>query len=133
MGIDFGTKKVGIALSDASGTMAFPHSVIPNNSSLLKTITSLIEAEQVSDIIIGHSVNAEGQANTVHQMVEEFMTDLTLQLPIPIHLEPEQYTTQQAIKLQGRNEATDASAAALILESYLSKQRTGSVFDELND
>jgi RNase H-fold protein (predicted Holliday junction resolvase) len=49
------------------------------------------------------------------------MLDLTLNLGLPIELEPEQYTTQEAIRLQGRNEMTDASAASVILNSYLLK------------
>lgn len=133
MGIDFGTKKVGIALSDESGKMAFPHSVIPNNSELLQSVVNLIEAEQVTEVVMGHSLDSEGKENKVHKFAVEFVTELTLQTPIPVHFEPEQFSTQQAIKIQGRNDKADASAAAIILESYLNKQREGSVFDELNN
>lgn len=133
MGIDFGTKKVGLAVSDESGKMAFPHSVIPNDDKLLETVTSLIEAKQVKEIVIGHSLNSEGNDNPVHKAAVEFVGDLTLRLPIPVYFEPEQYSTKQAQQMQGKNEHTDASAAAIILESYLKKQNTTSIFDELND
>lgn len=133
MGIDFGTKKVGLALSDESGKMAFPHSVVPNDEKLLETVTSLIREKDVIEIVIGHSLNTDGQTNPVHTHAVAFVGNLTLQLPIPVHFEPEQYSTQQAMQTQGRTANTDASAAAIILESYLKKQNKTSVFDELNN
>jgi putative Holliday junction resolvase len=132
LGIDFGTKKVGLALSDESGTMAFPHDVLTNDARLVATVVSLLQAENIGEIVLGHSLDTTGQENAVHQHALNFMTELTLQTPIPVHLEPEQFSTQQAIKLQGKNTQTDASAAAIILQSYLDKQKTTSAFDELN-
>jgi len=123
MGIDFGSKKVGVALSDESGVMAFPHSVIPNDAKLLATILKIIEKERVQELVIGFSVDKAGKANPIHQAVESFMMDLTLQLPIPIHLEPEQYSTQQAIRIQGKNAQTDAAAAAIILDSFITRKK----------
>jgi len=121
MGIDFGSKKVGIALTDESGVMAFPHSVIANNAEFFKTIENLIEERGVKEIVIGHSLDLAGNPNAIHAAVEEFITDVTLSLGIPIHLEPEQYTTQEAARTTGKNIQTDAAAAAIILESYLTK------------
>jgi len=121
MGIDFGSKKVGLALTDESGVMAFPHSVVPNDAKLLKTIAALVHDRKVEEIVIGHSVGYSGAANKIHGAVEEFIMDLTLEFGIPVHLEPEQYSTQQALRIQGRNSQTDAAAAAIILDSFLSK------------
>ncbi|MFT5832267.1 MAG: putative transcription antitermination factor YqgF [Candidatus Paceibacteria bacterium] len=123
LGIDYGTKKVGLALTDESGSMAFPHAVIPNDGSFLQNITALIEEKLVTAVVIGQSLNLDGTPNAVQTNIESFITDLTLQTPVPIHLEPEQMTTQQAAATTGRNDQTDAAAAALILESYLAKQR----------
>ena len=102
--------------------MAFPHEVYPNDANLLKTIVDVIETNQVEAVVIGHSIGRDGQPNEIHTAVESFMTDLTLQVPVPIHLEPEQYTTQEAIRFQGRTDKTDAAAAAIILNSFLAKQ-----------
>jgi putative Holliday junction resolvase len=121
MGIDYGHKRVGIAFSDEAGVMAFPHDVLPNDTQLIKKISNLAEEKNVVEIVIGHSLNKEGEANKIHAEVERFIADLTLELGLPIHLEPEQYTTQQAIRFQGRNEKTDAAAAAIILDSYLTR------------
>ncbi|MCF7815886.1 MAG: Holliday junction resolvase RuvX [Candidatus Pacebacteria bacterium] len=119
MGIDYGTKRVGIALSDDKGMMAFPHSVIPNDGTLLKSIEKIVLEEKVEKIVIGHSLGREGTPNAVHAKVEEFIQDLTLNIGLPIELEPEQYTTQEAIRFQGRTDMTDAAAASVILNSYI--------------
>lgn len=122
LGIDFGTKKIGIALSDDAGMMAFPHEVVPNDASFIDYLETLVQDRGVAEIVIGHSLDRTGQPNAVHTLVEELIGDITLQIGIPVHLEAEQYTTQAAIREQGKNELTDASAAALILDSYLKKQ-----------
>lgn len=121
IGIDYGTKKVGIAFSDESGSMAFPHDVIPNDTELVATIEKLIESKGVAAMVIGHSIGRDGSDNKVQEAINEFIGDITLRTGVPVHLEPEQYSTQEALRLQGRNTKTDASAAAIILNSYLLK------------
>lgn len=123
MGIDFGSKKIGVALSDESGSMAFPHGVLPNDGNLFKTVVRLIKEKNVAEVVIGHSLDKEGNANKIHSAVEAFMLDLTLELGLPVHLEPEQYSTQQAIRIQGKTSKTDAAAAAIILDSFLTRSR----------
>ncbi len=123
LGIDYGTKNVGLALTDESGAMAFPHSVLPNNGQLLKLLVLLIKKEKVGEIIIGYSLDRNGKPNAIHSEVEALMLDLTLETGLPIQLQPEQYSTQAAIRLQGKNANTDASAAALILDSFITKRK----------
>lgn len=121
MGIDYGTKRVGIALTDEAGMMGFPHGVMPNDGKLLRTLVNLIEQKKVGQIVIGNSINKEGKPNRVMDKVEELITDLTLAVGVPVHLEPEHYSTQAALRLQGRNDATDAAAATLLLNSFLER------------
>lgn len=123
LGIDVGTKRVGLALSDASGRMAFPHKVIQNDTTLVKTLAAVIETEGVEEIVIGKSLNRDGQPNEVQKIVDDLVTDLTLETGLPIHLEPEFYSTQEAIRFQGRTDETDAAAASVILNSFLTKQK----------
>jgi len=123
MGIDYGTKKVGIAFTDEGGNMAFPHAVVPNTPKLLDVIIGLIDEKSVGEVVIGHSLNKDGKPNAVHAAVEALMLDITLQTGLPVHLEPEQFTTQAAIQIQGRTKDTDASAAALILDGYLTRKK----------
>jgi len=124
MGIDFGSKRIGIAMSDDSGKMAFPHEVVPNNDKFLKYIESLVAKRGIGEIVIGHSLDNQGMPNQIHAAVESLMMDITLSIGIPVHLEPEQYSTQQARQIQGKNSLTDASAAALILDSFITKNKS---------
>ena len=123
MGIDFGSKKIGVAVTDDGGMMAFPKEVVPNDGKFLAYIEKFVLENKVEEIVIGHSLNNAGEPNKIHAAVEELMTDITLSLGLPVHLEPEQYSTQQAIHLQGRSASTDAAAAALILDSFITKQK----------
>lgn len=122
LGIDYGSKKVGLALSDESGTMAFPHSVVPNDARFQNALATLIRTEQVDEVVIGHSQNRDGGDNAIQEAINTLITDLTLEFGIPVHLESEVYTTKEAERLQGKHDQIDASAAAIILNSYLMKQ-----------
>jgi putative Holliday junction resolvase len=123
MGIDYGKKRVGVAISDEIRLMAFPHIVFRNDADLIKNLSQVITDKKIGEIVIGHSLDKEGNPNLIHKKVEELMTDLTLETGLPIHLEPEQYTTQAALRIQGRNAMTDAAAATLILDNFLSKNK----------
>lgn len=123
LGLDFGKKRVGVAVSDELGTMAFPHKVFENDSSLVKNICSVIAEKKVSEIVIGHSLDKEGKPNEIHNKAEELMLDLTLETGLPIHLESELYTTQAALRIQGRNSMTDAAAATLILDNFITRNK----------
>lgn len=123
MGIDYGTKRVGIALTDESGSMAFPHGVVPNSPKLLDVIVGLIQEKAVGMVVIGQSLNRDGQPNNLQTAIDGLVLDITLATGLPVHLVPEQYTTQAAIQLQGRNSETDASAAALIVDSFLTLEK----------
>lgn len=121
LGIDFGSKKIGIALTDDGGTMAFPHAVVPNDTKFFAYLESLVSDRKVEEIVIGHSLNNQGEPNKIHEAVEALMLDITLHIGVPVHLEPEQYSSKQAAQTQGKHDKLDASAAALILDSYLTK------------
>lgn len=122
VGIDYGTKKIGIAVSNDDGTMAFPHEVVPNDGQFMEYLTALVEQRKVAAVVIGQSLANDGTPNKVQEAIEELVTDITLYSGLPVHLVPEQYTSQAAARLQGRNEHTDAAAAALILDSFIQQQ-----------
>ena len=124
IGIDFGTKRIGIALSDPSGTMAFPHSVLEHSDDIAQRLCNLITELEADVVVIGYSVSNENQPNAVQTQINAIKQDISDTLAVPVFLESEQYTTQAALRLQGRNSMTDASAAALILDSFLQKKPT---------
>jgi len=123
LGIDFGTKKVGLALSNEDGTMAFPHEVFSNDEELLERILNLIEEKRVTTIVIGESRNLKNEPNQLQTAIDAFIDQLVQHTDVSVVLEPEQFTTQAATRIQGKSEHTDASAAALILDSYIIKHQ----------
>ncbi len=119
VGIDFGTKKVGVALSNEGGTMAFPHAVLPNDALLFDAIRQLAH-EQKGTVIIGDSRAHDGSQNPVAKEARAFGARLEAD-GLTVLYEPEFYTSKEAERIQGRSTLTDASAAALILTSYLQR------------
>lgn len=135
LGIDFGSKRVGVAISDEEGKMAFPHSVITNDKNLLTEVEKIIKEEKINEIVMGESINFAGEANKIMTEINKFKNVLTEKTKLKVSLEPEFMTSQQAEHIQHRrrgsvsrpqrrepkNEMHDASAAAIILQSYLDK------------
>ena len=124
LGIDFGTKRVGIALSDESGTLAFPHSVIMNDKELVGQVVRIAEEQKVEAVIVGESKNLDGKDNPLMKDIEVFVTAVHKEAKKPVHLEPEFWSSVQAGRWQGKTDKLDASAAAIILQSYLDKKNT---------
>ncbi|HYE22890.1 MAG TPA: Holliday junction resolvase RuvX [Candidatus Paceibacterota bacterium] len=126
LGIDYGTKRVGIALSDDAGVMGFPHAILPNDPLLLGSVKNLIERERVGAIVMGESLDFSGAENPVAKEAREFAKALEEETGLTVFYEPEMLTTQEArrdfegIRTKG---AVDSSAAALILTSFLDKQK----------
>lgn len=131
IGIDYGTKKVGLAFSDEAGTMGFPFDVVPNDSKLSDALSLLIEEEKIEGIVIGDSRDFAGNPNPVADPARALGEELSARTGVPVFYEPEMMTTQEAKRdFEGihshKRGNVDASAAALILTSYLSRhgQRT---------
>ena len=122
LGIDYGSKRIGTACSDEEGFLAFPHSVIENDNQLIDKLLALVEEKDIKTIVIGHSKDRDGSDNTIHRAVIKLIDKLSARCNLPIHLEPEQYTTQAALRIQGRTTKTDAAAAALILDSFIARK-----------
>jgi putative Holliday junction resolvase len=130
LGIDFGSKKVGLALSDEAGQMGFPHGILPNDGRLIDEILSLVERKGVGAVVMGESRNFTGEENPIARDAKAFAQLLERRSGISVSFEPEMLTTQEARRGfdgvrepgAGRQEV-DASAAALILTSFLTKQQ----------
>ncbi|HUY62586.1 MAG TPA: Holliday junction resolvase RuvX [Candidatus Paceibacterota bacterium] len=133
LGIDYGTKKVGLALSDEAGTMGFPHAVIPA-AEAGGYVLDLIKAQGVARVVMGESRDYAGAANPVAGPARAFAEYIERHAGVPVVFEPEFLTTAEARRAPAKEGKTraekpradvDASAAALILTSYLTKHRHG--------
>ncbi|MDP3052156.1 MAG: Holliday junction resolvase RuvX [bacterium] len=137
LGIDYGEKKIGVAISDESAKFAFPHGVIDNVSAngVLKALKIICDKNDVRKIILGQSLTYKMQPNPIMKRIEKFKSFIEERINIPVEYESEILTTKQAertteeprtgarMKSRKKEEKIHASAAALILQSYLDKQR----------
>ncbi len=122
MGIDYGEKRIGIALSDENGNFAFAHSVVENNKNAIKKIKKICEKNNVEKIILGKSVDYQGRPNPVMKKIEPFKKLLEKEIGLRVEYQTETLTTKEAEREQGKIKKIDASAAALILRSFIEKQ-----------
>jgi len=134
LGIDYGSKRIGLALSDEEAIFAFPYKIIPNNMELLDSIHNICGTEDVSAIVLGESHDLSGQPNKIMGSIEEFKRNIETELDLPVYFQKEFMTTIEARGRAGKevNNAkkvtkekqtpADASAAALILQRYLDKK-----------
>ncbi|MBI2628079.1 MAG: Holliday junction resolvase RuvX [Candidatus Niyogibacteria bacterium] len=121
LGIDYGKKRIGTAMSDKEGQMAFPYAIIENNAEKFRAIGKICENEGISKIIMGLPKNLKGKETEMTKEIQEFGRRLYEEIGLKVIFQDEILSTKEAIRLQGRHKKIDASAAALILDSYLKK------------
>lgn len=119
LGIDFGSKRIGLAVSDESGKLAFPHSVVLNGKTTLDEIAEIIKKEKIDRVVMGESKDFKNMPNKIMAQIEKFKKELEEKAKLPVFFETEFMTSAQAKQIQGDNDMNDASAAAIILQSYL--------------
>jgi putative holliday junction resolvase len=130
LGIDYGTKRVGLALSDEAGTMGFPHTILANTPKLGEEVCALIKKEGVGAVVIGESRTLAGGDNPIAADARALGGLVAERAQVPVHYESEVFTSAEARRAPAkeaksrkpkRHDAVDASAAALILTSFLSR------------
>jgi putative holliday junction resolvase len=124
LGIDYGSKRVGVSVSDPEGKMAFPNSVImndfPDHQILIEKIIQIAKEKESKTIILGESKDFKGNDNPIMFQVKKLKSELESN-GFKVIYEPEYMTTQQASRIQGENSMTDAGAATILLQSFLDK------------
>jgi len=132
LGIDYGTRRIGLATSDSTGSLAFPLSTIDAGKGALERVVALAKENATDKIIIGESRNNKGGANKVTKDIEQFKKDLEKLSGLPCSFEREFFTSTMAArqfapdgsrKANPAHDNLDASAAALILQSYLDRTK----------
>lgn len=138
LGIDYGTKRIGAAISDENGVLAFPKEIVLNDKNAFEKFGEIIKKENVAEIVIGESVDFSGKLNTLSGRIEVFILELQEKFHLPIHKQKEFLTSVEARRSkdgkrglsssqarsklkQIKSGRVDASAAALILQRYLDK------------
>ena len=128
LGIDYGSKRIGLALSDEEGRVAFPFETIENSAKAVSKIRSICEREKIGRIVVGESLDESGNDNAIMPEVRVFSDKISKETGLPVDFEKEFFTSveahRSAFEEQGKEgrQKVDASAAALILQRYLDRQ-----------
>ena len=131
LGIDFGTRRIGLALSDPTGTLASPLPFLENAGpeTVCAKIKELIQAQGIETIVIGLPRNLDGSYGPSAQKVRDFIAQIQPHLHARIIPQDERLTTAQAtrgLSQMGLNQKelrkkVDSSAAAIILQQFLDR------------
>ena len=129
LALDHGTKRIGVAVSDETKTIAQPLEYIPAEpfADFLVRLKKILTEKEADCLLIGMPRNMDGSYGPAAQKVEAFVAVIRSAITVPIKLWDERLTTTMAnrIMIQGhvrrekRKEKVDAMAAAILLQSYL--------------
>ncbi len=130
LGIDYGRKRLGLALTDPLGLTAQPLGAVPHDAKLMAKLKETIEEKEVEEVVIGYPRRLSGEPGEMAEEVERFGKKLGAQISQPIHYWDERLTTAESERLliaadvrrSRRKEIRDAMAAALILQGFLEQR-----------
>ena len=133
LGLDLGTKTLGMATSDRLGMIASPFKVLNYDNYLnsLDELVSIIETEKIEAIVLGLPLNMNGSEGPRVIETKEFKNILEKEISVPIYFQDERLTTTEAEKVliaadvsrKKRKKIIDKMAAVIILQSYLNKEK----------
>jgi putative Holliday junction resolvase len=137
LGVDFGLRRIGLAVSDASGVLARPLKTLERSpgasdaaavDAVLRAISDLIASgDPVDGVVVGLPRRLDGSPNDQTALVERFAEQLRSASTLPVHLQDERLTSHEAESRlavrerdwRRRKARLDAAAAAIILQDYL--------------
>ena len=133
LGIDLGSKRIGIATSDRSGTIATPYTVLLRCGSMggdHRNIAKMVVEEEAVAVIVGLPLNMDGSEGKAAQAARVEAARMATVVGVPVHVHDERLTTveadrvlmEQKMNAQARRRVVDKVAAAVMLQSWLDTQ-----------
>jgi len=129
LGIDFGIKRVGLAVSDRTGTLVSPLKTIERTTrdALFDELVGIIQDEGVEAVIVGLPLALNGEDTLTTRQARNFAASLERRTEVPVHMMDERLTSAEAemelndAGLRGKKKkmALDSQAAVIILRSWL--------------
>ena len=129
LGIDYGEKRIGLAITDPLKIFVKPFDTIDNDSiaNVIEKLKLIIKTQQIEKIILGLPVSVSGEESTKTIEVKDFYNELLKNLDVPINFWDERYSTVEAneflikkgVNWKKSRKEIDKIAAAVILKSYL--------------
>jgi putative Holliday junction resolvase len=129
LGIDFGEKRIGIAMSDPTGVIASPFRTV-ERAHIEEELADIVSQYAIKTIVIGNPLRTDGKKGKLEEEVEAFSRHIEQKLKVSVILWDERFSTQEAERAMhdmeekpSRDRAkVDRIAAAIVLQSYLDAQ-----------
>ena len=132
LGLDLGSRTLGVSISDATGFIASSLTTIRHNEEydkLLDEVVNLVNENKIDAIVLGFPKNMNNTIGPKGELSIEFKEKLESRLDIPIYLQDERLTTKTAtdtliqgnVRRKDRRQKKDEMAAVIILQNYLDK------------
>jgi putative Holliday junction resolvase len=131
LALDHGTKRVGVAISDETGTIAQPLQFLPAEPAdkLFELLKTLVTIRNVGEVVVGIPRNMNGTYGPAAEKARDFVAALKQLLTVPVKTWDERLTTVQAhrvlietgMRREKRKERVDQTAAAILLQCYLDR------------
>lgn len=132
LGIDYGAKRIGIAITDPLKMFSYPLITLSNDKNLWRNIKKIFDEYEVEMVILGYPLKEDGTKSQSTHMVEDFKIELQKKISAPIILFDERYSSEIAkqniiasvpSKKKRRNKGLiDKNAASVILQDYLESE-----------
>ena len=120
LGIDYGARRIGLALSDEAGEFAFPKETIPNDTTAIDRLAKIIRTENAKEIVVGDTRAQNGMDNPITAESETFVQQLGAHTGLIVHQSREAWSSIEASRFAPKGkEHDDAAAAAIILQRFL--------------
>lgn len=121
LGIDYGTKRIGLATANSKNKIATPLRVISNDGNAMKNVLKICQKKSIDTIVVGESKDRAGRDNPVMEYVKEFVAELINATEIDIIFADEFGSSVEASRQPNNPKHLDGSAAAVILQRYLDR------------
>lgn len=124
LGIDYGTKKIGVAVGQSITKTANPLKIIKNNLAMENELAKIMKEWQPKVVVIGRPKLADGKPHPLEKGIENFIRVLKSSYNVGIYREDEALSSFEASHYTNERDAFDAYAAAIILESWMRQNLT---------
>ena len=131
MALDYGTRRIGLAISDADGSFAFPAGALVSKGRArdLEELRRLAADRGVQRIVVGLPIHMSGRKGETAQAAEKFANEVAKATGLPVEMLDERWTTREAERSlaesksgrRKRREAVDSAAATLLLQTWLAR------------
>ncbi len=122
LAIDYGEKRIGLALSDEDQKFSFEYEIW-NPQQFEEQISNLVSEKEIVKIIVGLPLNMSGASTQKTEEVMAFKKDLETKVTVPVELIDERLSSKMASTIAGSDKNIDSLAAQIFLENYLNKQK----------